>query len=219
MLHRRRARRAARTAAKTARRTNVQRSAEMQTRILDATIDCLVKYGYAALTTTMVAARARVSRGAFLHHFGTKEDLVLAAVEHLFDVRNAQFRAAFARIPADADRPSAALDILWSIFAGDTFYAWIELGVAGRSDDRLGRRVRELGSRTAHVVESTFREIFPPPSTPNPFFDYAPRFVFALLEGLALDRLLVTSPRVQAKEILTLIKRLAVLAIPPGGQP
>jgi AcrR family transcriptional regulator len=201
------------------RRSNVQRSAEMQTRLLNATIDCLIKYGYAALTTTMVADRAVVSRGAFLHHFRTKEDLVLAAVQQLFDVRNAQFRAAFERIPADADRPAAALDILWDIVGGDTFYAWVELAVAGRTDERLGRRVRELGSRTALVVETTFREIFPAPPTPNPFFDYAPRFVFALLEGLALDRLLVKTPRVRAEEILTLIKRLAVFAIPPGGQP
>jgi AcrR family transcriptional regulator len=215
MLRRRRA--SSRRAASPVRRTNVQRSAEMQTRILRATIDCLIAYGYAELTTTMVADRADVSRGAFLHHFRTKEDLVLAAVEHLFDVRQAQFRAAFARIPADADRVSAALDILWDIVGGDTFYAWIELAVAGRTDERLGRRVRELGSRNALVVENIFREIFPPPATPNPFFDSAPRFAFALLEGLALGRLLVTEGRVDAKQILTLIKRLAVFAIPPGG--
>jgi AcrR family transcriptional regulator len=217
MLRRRRA--ASRRAANPVHRTNVQRSAEMQTRILRATIDCLIACGYADLTTTMVAECADVSRGAFLHHFRTKEDLVLAAVEHLFDVRQAQFRAAFARIPADADRVSAALDILWDIIGGDTFYAWIELAVAGRTDPRLGRRVRELGSRTALVVENVFREIFPPPATPNPFFDTAPRFAFALLEGLALDRLLVTEPRVDAKQILTLIKRLAIFAIPPGGKP
>ncbi|HWE27647.1 MAG TPA: helix-turn-helix domain-containing protein [Polyangia bacterium] len=201
------------------RRSNVQRSAEMQNRILRATIDCLVKHGYAAMTTTIVADRAAVSRGAFLHHFRTKEDLVLAAVQHLFDLRNAEFRAAFARVPANADRPAAALDLLWRIIGGDTFYAWVELAVAGRTDERLGQKVRELGSRTALAVETTFRDIFPRPATPNPFYDHAPRFAFALLQGLALDRLLVDSPRVQAEEILTLIKRLAVFAIPPGGQP
>jgi AcrR family transcriptional regulator len=80
MLRRRSA--ASRRNARPVRRSNVQRSAEMQTRILRATIDCLIAYGYAELTTTMVAEHAEVSRGAFLHHFRTKEDLVLAAVEH-----------------------------------------------------------------------------------------------------------------------------------------
>ena len=132
-----------------ARRSNSQRSAEMQHRILRATVECLLAEGYAATTTTMVAHRARVSRGAFLHHFRIKEDLVLAAVEHLFDLRQAEFRAAFAHVPENADRPAAALDLLWRMIGGDTFYAWLELAIAGRTDARLGKKVRELGSRTA----------------------------------------------------------------------
>ena len=191
----------------------------MRNRILRATIDCLVQHGYAAMTTTMVSNRAAVSRGAFLHHFRTKEDLVLSAVEHLFDLRNAEFRAAFARVPANADRPAAALDLLWRIIGADTFQAWLELAVAGRTDERLGQKVRELGSRTALAVETIFRDIFPPPATPNPFFDHAPRFVFAVLQGLALDRLLIDAPRVHAEEILMLLKRLSVFAIQPGGKP
>jgi AcrR family transcriptional regulator len=201
------------------RRSNVQRSAEMQNRILRATIDCLIKHGYAGTTTTMVADRAAVSRGAFLHHFRTKEELVLAAVEHLFDLRNAEFIAAFARVPANADRPAAALDLLWRILGGDTFYAWLELAVAGRSDEKLGKKIRELGSRTALAVEHTFRDLFPAPVTPNPFFDTAPRFVFAVLQGLALNRLLVDQPRVDAEQIVTLLKRLSPFAIQPGGRP
>lgn len=200
------------------RRSNVQRSAEMQNRILRATTDCLIKYGYHRMTTTMVADRAAVSRGAFLHHFRTKEELVLAAVQHLFDRRNAEFLDAFKHLPPDADRPAAALDLLWRIVGGDSFYAWLELAVAGRSDEKLGKRVRELGARTALAVEHTFRDLFPPPRTPNPFFDTAPKFVFAVLQGLALDRLLVESSRVDAAEVLTLLKRLTPFAIQPGGQ-
>ena len=201
------------------RRSNVQRSAEMQNRILRATIDCLIKHGYAAMTTTMVSHRAAVSRGAFLHHFRTKEDLVLSAVEHLFELRYAEFRSAFDRVPATADRPAAALDLLWRIVGGDSFLAWLELAVAGRTDERLGGKVRELGTRMAVAVEHIFRDLFPAPATPNPFFDHAPRFVFAVLQGLALDRLLIDAPRVHAEEILMLLKRLSVFAIQPGGKP
>src|SRR6185312_4535059 len=181
----------------------VQRTAEMRDRLLRATIDVLLEHGYATMTTTMVARRANVSRGAFQHHFRTKEELVLRAVEHLFDRRNAEFRAAFARVPADADRPAAAL----------------ELAVAGRTDEKLGAKVRDLGARLSQSVEQTFRELFTAPATPNPFYDVAPRFVFALLQGLALDRLLVTEHRIKADEVITLVKRLVPFAIPPGGKP
>src|SRR5262249_49842501 len=118
-----------------------------------------------------------------------------------------------------ADRPAVALDLLWRILGGDSFYAWLELAVAGRTDERLGQKVRELGARTALAVENTFREFFPAPATPNPFYELAPRFAFALLQGLAVDRLLVTAGRLNPDEIITLIKRLSPFAIPPGGKP
>ena len=67
------------------RRTQEERSAETRTRLLDAAIECLLKLGYAGTTTTEIATRAKVSRGAQLHHYPTKQELLTAAVEHLFE--------------------------------------------------------------------------------------------------------------------------------------
>ena len=200
-----------------ARRTQEERSAETQSRLLDAAIDCLIEVGYAGLTTTMVAERAGVSSGAQLHHFPTKEELVLAAVEHLFERRNQEFLDTFARLPPTADRAVAAIDVLWKMVGSEPFYAWLELAVAGRTDATLGRRVRELGSRAAMQVERTFRQVFPPPDVVNPFYEVAPRFAFALLQGLALDRLLVTPTRARAADVLQAMKVLTTFAF-PGGQ-
>jgi AcrR family transcriptional regulator len=201
-----------------ARRTQEERSAETQTRLLDATIESLIELGYARMTTTTVAERAGVSRGAQLHHFPTKEELVLAAVEHLFERRNQEFLDTFARLPPGADRAAAGIDLLWKMIGSEPFYAWLELAVAGRTDPTLGRRVRELGSRAAMQVEHTFRQLFPPPDEPNPFFEIAPRFAFALLQGLALDRLLVTPSRARANDVLQALKLLTTFAF-PGGNP
>ena len=52
----------------------------MRARLLDATVDCLVEHGFSHTSTTLVSERAGVSRGAQLHHFPTKNDLVVAAV-------------------------------------------------------------------------------------------------------------------------------------------
>jgi AcrR family transcriptional regulator len=71
------------------RRTQEQRSAQMRARLLDATIECLVKYGYAGTTTPRVAEMAGVTRGAQVHHFGSKNELVLAALKHLAAKRTA----------------------------------------------------------------------------------------------------------------------------------
>ena len=85
------------------RRTQDERSAHTRGLLLDATIDCLHERGYANTTTTVIAERAGVSRGAQLHHFPTKRELVTSAVEHLCFKRLEDFRASFAALPPDAD--------------------------------------------------------------------------------------------------------------------
>ena len=64
----------------------------MRPRLLEATVDCLVEHGWSGTTTTLVSRRAGVSRGAQLHHFPTKNDLVVAAVEHLSELRGEELR-------------------------------------------------------------------------------------------------------------------------------
>ncbi len=49
-----------------------ERSAETRRRLLDATVACLFERGYAGTTTTELARRAGVSRGAQMHHFPKK---------------------------------------------------------------------------------------------------------------------------------------------------
>src|ERR1041384_8156245 len=82
-----------------------QRTRAMRARLLEATVDCLVERGFAGTSTTLVSERAGVSRGAQLHHFPTKNDLVVAAVEHVTAVRGAELAAAAERgLPRGARR-------------------------------------------------------------------------------------------------------------------
>lgn len=109
----------------------------MQRRLLDATIDCLVRYGYAGTTTTRVTELAGVTRGAQVHHFPTRADLVAAAVRHLALKRT---ELGFEKIDAvrAADDPlEAALDLLWEVHQGPINDATIEMWVAARTDPDL----------------------------------------------------------------------------------
>ena len=74
------------------RRTQRERSAATQAALLDAAIDCLIAEGYANTTTSRVAARAGLSRGAHLHHFQTRAALVAAAVERFATRRVAELQ-------------------------------------------------------------------------------------------------------------------------------
>jgi AcrR family transcriptional regulator len=118
-------------------RRQEERSAATRRRVLEATIDCLVERGWAGTTTTLVAERAGVSRGAQLHHFRTKSDLVIAAVEHLTDQRAGELRRIAAAPPPDVDRVAHTIELLASLFTGRLYAAAIEVWVAARSDATL----------------------------------------------------------------------------------
>jgi AcrR family transcriptional regulator len=133
------------------RRTQAERSAAMRTRLLDATIECLVTYGYAGTTTPRVAARAGVTRGAQIHHFRAKEDLVVAAIEHLAQQRTQAAIREFGRVQTSSDPVSTILDFLWEAHQGPMFIATVELWVAARTDDVLARHIE----RVEPVVNST----------------------------------------------------------------
>jgi AcrR family transcriptional regulator len=133
------------------RRTQAERSAAMRTRLRDATVECLVTYGYAGTTTPRVAERAGVTRGAQIHHFRSKEDLVVAAIEHLAQQRTQAAIREFGRVEASSDPVSTVLDFLWEAHQGPMFIATVELWVAARTDDVLARHVE----RVEPVVNST----------------------------------------------------------------
>ena len=142
-----------------------QRSRSMQHRLLDAAVDCLVERGWAGTTTTLVADRAGVSRGAQLHHYRTKSALLIAAVEHLAERRSAELRAEAAGLPPDGDRLEATIELLASLFTGPLFAAAIEVWVAARTDPalrtalvpveaRFGREVHRLTVELLRADES-----------------------------------------------------------------
>jgi AcrR family transcriptional regulator len=127
------------------RRTQEERTAATRKALLDATIDCLVEHGYHGTTTTRVVERAGVSRGAQVHHFPTKNDLVLAAVEHLARKRADQFiEQDLGRLQAAEDGIGDALDLVWEVHQGPLFDASMELWIAARTDPELRTHVASL---------------------------------------------------------------------------
>jgi len=129
----------------------------MRTRLLDATIASLVELGWAGTSTTVVSRRAGVSRGAQLHHFPTKQDLVVAAVDHISRRRRDELAAAGDSLPAQR-RTRAVLEILSAQFTSTVFMAALELWVAARTDAALRAAVgpfeQRLGRETHQQVVS-----------------------------------------------------------------
>jgi AcrR family transcriptional regulator len=179
----------------TRRRTQGERSAAMRARLLEATVECLDALGFAGTTTTAVADRAGVSRGAQLHHYPTKRELVTAAIEHVLQRRLAEFRSDTAPSAAPGQREDvkvrmeAAVQRLWALTSGPTFYAWLELLVAARTDPALREAMAAIARRFEEGVGEAFREAFPELGD-SVALSVAPWFTLAACQGFALDRIL-----------------------------
>ncbi|QBR94488.1 TetR/AcrR family transcriptional regulator [Nocardioides euryhalodurans] len=119
----------------------------MRLRLLEATVELLVERGFSGTSTTLVSERAGVSRGAQLHHFPTKNDLVVAAVEHLTELRGLELEQALGRLPRGRGRTQAVVRVLGDHFSSPVFVAALELWVAARTDELLLAAVAPLEQR------------------------------------------------------------------------
>lgn len=163
---------------------------EMRRRVIDATVECLVSYGYAGTTTQRVQDRAGVSRGALLHHFPSKADMFVAAVQHVARRQEAEIRAAAAQDPPLSDQLDFAISVLRRAMSGTLYLAGYELWMAARTDDTLrsvlapyerdvGRDLRELGAAVFGLEHAN-----------RPGFPVAFESLIQLLRGMALTSVL-----------------------------
>ncbi|ODP38871.1 hypothetical protein BFL28_13200 [Sphingomonas turrisvirgatae] len=119
---------------------HAERSASMRQRLVEAAIVCLCRVGYAATTTQLVTQEAGVSRGAMLHHFPTKLDLVIAVGEHAATFQNRYVRRRLNEIAPGMDRFLALTHATWEAVGQPPALALIEIMVASRSDPGLAER-------------------------------------------------------------------------------
>ncbi len=161
--------------------------------MLNATVDCLVEYGYGGTTTTRVVERAGVSRGAQVHHFPTKAALVAEAIGYLAELRADEMEQALAKLPERRERTLAALDLLWKVHNGPLFQASLELWVAARTDAELREQLLPIErSINARLIEGG--QIF---FGVEPDDELGTRIVTAVsaIRGLAMGAILLKAPR------------------------
>ena len=164
-----------------------QKSASTRTLIIETAIKCFVDVGYSRTTTTLIAERAGLSRGAMLHHFPSKLAIVRAAVEHLHAKRLRAFRKAVGKPMADGDHVRHSVDAYWAHVRHPMFVAFFELAVAARTDKQLASILRPAQEAFERQWYASALELFPEWKGKGEKFDLAFDLSRYVLEGMAIS--------------------------------
>ena len=174
------------------RRREQQRLATRQ-RILRAAVESFQALGYAATTTLEVQRRAGVSRGALLHHFPTRPQLVAAAITELVRMNDAASREVLTEASGDADPIDRARRALRSIVSRPAFGIEMELWMAARSDPELRAHLRQAERAAMQDWQGGLDEMFGPELVAHPAYPAVIAVTTPLIRGLAVTRSLTTS--------------------------
>jgi AcrR family transcriptional regulator len=145
--------------------TRKQQREQTRQQLLDAAIACLVEYGYAGTTTQRVQDRVNLSRGALSHHFGSKADLLVAAIHHIADQRLELLRSAADGIEPGPDALPQVVTAIHTAMSGPPFLAALELWVSARTDPELRAALlppeRKLGQALRDIFEKATADADP----------------------------------------------------------
>ncbi len=176
------------------------KSENTRTTILEATLKCFYDLGYNNTTTEKVARKAGVSRGAMLHHFPSRIELIRAAVIHLNQKRLQLFEEQERLINENAEHSliEEGIDAYWDQLHSPLFTIFHELQVASRTDPGLKEilipAIREFDNSWQKVSVNVFPDL-----ALSEAFDTANMLTLYLLEGMAVRG--VTTGRIPARMI------------------
>ncbi len=162
------------------------KSAATRARLIDATIRCIIKYGYARTTTPRVAEEAGMSRGAMLHHFDNGSALMQAAIAELHEKRLRAFRQSAGTTIHDV---KTLVRAYWKQVSSQTFTAFHELAIAARADQELAKILVPAQDEFRVRWYKQAIELFPEWQEDGARFDLALALSQNVLEGMAINRL------------------------------
>jgi AcrR family transcriptional regulator len=177
-------------ATKPASNGQAERSAATRAKLIRATIATLNALGYTATTTIEVVRRARVSRGAMLHHFSTRAELLLATAEHVLREQELERRDTLRTIERGEQRFYAITDAMWNTMQQPEAVALTEIMLGARSDP-------EIHAPFSRLMKAFNRHLLEGPKEVADDLGYADsrlvramaRLHIAAMRGLVIDKL------------------------------
>lgn len=132
--------------------------------LVDATIECLKRYGHEGLSIRTISAQAGVSVGLINHHFPNKDELVAAAYRHINSELVRGMQAAVDRAgPSPQARMRAFLEAWFSApsLDADALAVWVVFWGLYRHSRLIQRIHRETYQGYVSLLHGMLAELLP----------------------------------------------------------
>jgi len=162
------------------------RTIDVQRRILDAAVEVMLEHGYSGASTLRIQERAGVSRGRLLHHFPSRDALLIAASQHLARARVGELPSDHTW-PADlGERIDAVVETMATTFTQGYFWAATELWIAARTHPSLRDALLPGERDIARAVRLAMDQFFGSELSSREGYDGFRDVLFTSLRGMAL---------------------------------
>ncbi|HLZ66434.1 MAG TPA: TetR/AcrR family transcriptional regulator [Aliidongia sp.] len=176
-------------------RTQEERSRDMRALLIEATLDCLQAHGFHGASLSVILDRAGVSRGAWAHHFASKQDLIAAAAETMMAEAAEAACAVTATLDGQEDRFAALIEKVWQRFyLGRHRDVLFELVVACRTDRALAERLQPVFAALIEGFRGAWGSATPDASGGGDLLT----LTLFVLRGMAMQEMLAESADGQA---------------------
>ena len=168
-----------------------QKSAMTRATILEAAIQCFVKFGYKNTTTSRIAEEAGVSRGAMLHHFPSRDAVIRGAVFYLQEKRLKEYKVIISEVHAKpqngvtSEVVKEAIRATWKYFNLPSFFAYNELLVASRTETELAKIFYPQQKMFEQQLLETLKAIYPLWGDKGQALELGSDVVFLTMQGMA----------------------------------
>ena len=198
------------------RRTQDERSAETREKLIEAAIAAICELGFSAITTTLIAERAGLSRGALQYHFETRFDLLSAVIDRLSATISSEMSLLAEILPRKGctleRRLDEAMQSYWKIYNGNTFLAVLNIFLGVRNNPRHYRPLQRHMQAFYRLNDDLWLKLVIESNLSTHELIAARRVLFGALRGLAIGRVLGTQPNATEMEF-DLIRRMFVAVL------
>lgn len=174
------------------RRSQNERSEQMRQRLINAVLESLQTHGYAGTTISRIIDIAGVSRGAPLHHFATKAELIEAAAQQLVKRIYKEFSQAIQQLQPSENTLQDFMFTAWQVVtAQPDSIAFAELLVESQRDQNLAAILQKLWTNIYISLEE-FAGLHLKPIAPQDNVKQLMVLSQWVLRGMAADKHLIS---------------------------